>query len=172
MVITMLAWSVVAADAKNEKIGWVRSTFCSLTWDEIQTVVNTPRSICAAVRTHVNYADDLGDIWATGEETWERKQGDCEDFAACVIDLCKSAGIQAEMQIFFPKGSWEGHAVVVGSWNGKLWISSNGSYQTVKSMDEAKSVIAREAGWRHREILTASAEEIKNRSVVPASHVR
>ena len=164
----MLGWSAMAAHSEEEKPGWFRRNFCTLTWDEIQTVVKTPRSISSAVRTHIRYADDQPDNWATGKEAWEKKQGDCKSYAACVIDLCKAAGIQAEIKIFFPRGSGEGHAVVVGSLKGQLWISSNGWYQTVTSMDDAKRTIAREAGWRHREILVASAEDVKSGSLVLA----
>lgn len=172
MVVTIMALSTMIADAKEEKVGWFRRTFCALTWNEIQTVVKTPREICSAVRHHVRCKEDLGDEWATGKETWERKTGDCEDYAACVVDLCKAAGIEANIQIFYPKGSWEAHAVAVGSLNGQLWISSNGWYETVKSVDDAKRIIAREVGWRHREILIASQEEVKNGSLALSSAVR
>jgi len=169
MAVVMFMWFVMIAGAKENQVGWFRRTFCTLTWDEIQTVVRTPRSICSAVRHHVRPAEDMGDTWSTGKETWERGSGDCEDYAACVVDLCKAAGIEANIKVFYPKDSWEGHAVVVGSLDGRLWISSNGWYQTVKSMDDAKAVIAREAGWRHTEILVASIEEVKNGSFALSS---
>ena len=172
MVVTMLACFVMSADAGEKKAGWFRRTFCDLTWDEIQTVAKMPKSICAAVRHHVRYAEDLGDNWATGKETWNKKQGDCEDFAACVVDLCKAAGIEATTHIFFPKGSLEAHAVAVGSWRDHLWISSNGWYATVDSMDEAKTLIAKELGWRHKEIMVASPEEARNGSLAASSAVR
>lgn len=149
-----------------EKPDWIRRTFGTLTWEEAQTVYKTPQDISAAVRQHVAYREDMGDEWASGKETWDRGFGDCEDFAACVADLCKAAGIVATIQVFSPKGSFEGHAVAMGSWNGRLWISSNGWYETVKSMDDAKAVIAKEqgSGWRHREIVTATSEEARSGS--------
>ena len=161
MIAAMLAGSVMIANAKEEKVGWFNRTFCALTWEQVQTVNKTPKSVCAAVRHQVRYAEDIGDNWTTGKETWDKKKGDCEDYAACVVDLCQAAGIEASIHIYCPKGSWEAHAVVIGSWNGQLWISSNGWYENIESMDEAKKVVAKAAGWRHREILTASPEEAK-----------
>lgn len=147
-----------------EKPGWVRRTFGTLTWQEVQTVCKTSQDVCAAVRHHVIYKEDMGDEWTSGEETWDRGFGDCEDFAACVADLCKAIGIEATLQVFSPEGSFEGHVVAMGSWNGRLWISSNGWYETVKSTDDAKTVIAKEqgSGWRHREILSATPEEARS----------
>lgn len=167
ITVVMLVCSVMFVNAEEDKPGWFRRNFGELRWGEIKTVAKTPRAICNAVRRRVRYTEDLGDNWATGKEAWEKKQGDCEDFAVCVFDLCRTNGIEVEIQVFAPKGSWEAHAVVVGSWNGKLWISSNGWYVTINSMDEAKAVIAKEQGWRHKEILVASLEDVKNGVFVP-----
>jgi len=168
----VLGLLVTIADAGEKNPRSSRKTAGELTWDEIQTVGKTPEQICKIVRRHIRYAADQGDDWATGQETWEKKQGDCEDFAACVVDLCKAAGLEATIQIFYPKGSWEGHAAVIGSWGGQLWVSSNGWYETVKSMDDAKAVIAKELAWRHKEILIASAEEVRSGTFALAGAAR
>ena len=148
--------------APVQEPGWTRRVFGTLTWEEVPTVCKTPQEICSAVRHHVTYKEDLEERWASGMETWNNKSGDCKDFATCVIDLCKAVGIEAQMKIFCPKGSWVGHAVVIGQCNGRLWISSNGWYEEVESLDAAKAAIARELGWRQKEILTATPDEVKS----------
>lgn len=175
MAVTILGLSVLIASAEEKRPGWFRRTFCDLTWSEMQieaTHGKTPQSICASVRHHLYYKEDLGDEWASGMDTWNRGFGDCEDYAACVVDLCKAAGIQASIQIFYPAGSWEGHAVVVGTWKDRLWISSNGWYETVKSLDRAERIVARDFGWGlKRKVLVASAEDVRKGTVSLAASV-
>jgi len=116
-----------------EKPGWLRRTFGTLTWEEVQTTLTTPKDICTAVRRHVRYRKDLEEEWTSGKETWDRGYGACEDYAACVVDLCKALGIEAQITVLIPRGSWEGHAVAIGTWKGKQWVSSNGWYEEVDS---------------------------------------
>jgi hypothetical protein len=142
--------------ASASKLGWFKRTFGNLKWDEVATVVESPREICAKVRHHVRYKEDLGDEHATGAETWERGFGDCEDLAACIVDLCEEIGIDASVVVFRPEHSAEGHAVAMGHWRGKLWMASNGWYAVVDSMDQAKALVSKELRWRPRNILDMS----------------
>ncbi len=150
----------------------LRRIFSKLTWEEIETVVDSPKEICAIVRHTVDYKSDMGDEWTSGKETWEKGHGDCEDFAIAIIELCEKKGIKASMQVFYPKGSMLAHAVVVGEWKGKTWISSNGWFQTVKSMEHAKREIAFEAGWRSKEILVATPDQLAGNGMYVASITR
>ena len=135
LTATLLA-GVQSAEAESveQKPGFFRRLFSKLTWNELVTVVESPKEICIKVRQNVEYREDLSDVWENGKKTWDKGSGDCEDLAACVVDLCKEKGFEADILIFYPKGSWEAHAVAVGQWNGEYWISSNGWYQKVKSI--------------------------------------
>lgn len=113
-----------------------------------------PQAICEAVRARVRYTPDEADHWQTGAETWNRKAGDCEDFAATVRELCLVRGFDAQMFIFQSKASNEAHAVVIGKWNGTLWMSSNGDYRVVGSVAEAREIVNRESHWNDIQLMT------------------
>jgi len=152
-MFVLISTTTVNAEAK---VSLLRRIFTKLTWEEIETIVDTPKEICAAIRHTVDYKEDFGDEWTAANETWNRGYGDCEDFAIAVLELCKKKGIKADIQVFYPNGSIVGHAVVIGEWKGKMWISSNGWFQYVKSIEHAKKEIKSEIGWKQREILMAS----------------
>jgi hypothetical protein len=147
------------AQAPSTSVGWFRRNFGTLTWQEIRSVVASPKDAAAQVRRHVRFREDVGDVWSGGQETWERGYGDCEDLAAAVVDLVRGMGQKAEILVFNPAGSWEAHAVAIGHHEGKMWISSNGWYETVDSLEDAKRVVARELGWHSRTIVATSLDE-------------
>jgi len=113
-----------------------------------------PQAICEAVRARVRYTPDEADHWQTGAETWNRKAGDCEDFAATVRELCLVRGFDAQMFIFQSKASNEAHAVVIGKWNGALWMSSNGDYRVVGCVAEVREIVNRESQWNDIQLVT------------------
>ena len=151
---------ITATDVSAEdKPGWLHRTFGELTWEEVATTVETPREIARAVRRRVDYTDDLVDQWQTGEDTWKKATGDCEDFAVAVLDLCKTNGIDAKILILQPVGSYMAHAVVVGTYRGRLWVSSNGWYKEFKSMDAAIKDVSRDFAWRGKEIRVSEVDK-------------
>ena len=113
----------------------------------------SPQAICEAVRSRIGYTPDGADHWQTGEETWNRKAGDCEDFAATVRDLCLARGFDAQMVIFQAKTSNAAHAVVIGQSNGTVWISSNGSYRVIENIANAKASVVNELKWYHGDVV-------------------
>lgn len=151
----------------SQKPGWFRRTFGALTWDEVAQVVESPKEICAKVRHHIKSGEE-GPSAAimSGKKAWDRGTGDCKDYAACVVELCVKIGAEASVMVFYPKGGWVGHAVVVGRWKGKVWMSSNGWYETVDSLEEAKVIISRECGWRGQEIIVSTLEDAENKASV------
>ena len=134
----------------STQISWFKKSFGELTWDETAEVASTPREICSRVRRRVYRRKDDSDEWASGRQTWQRGYGDCEDLAACIVSLCRERGIDARVLVFHPAGGRQGHAVVVGKWRGKLWLSSNGWYQRIDSLEDAKRKVAVELGWGRR----------------------
>jgi predicted transglutaminase-like cysteine proteinase len=128
------------------EVGWWRKTFGHLTWDEVVQTANTPEDIVKAVTRHIQYKADIGDQLTGGKETWKNGYGDCEDMAACIAELCREKGWDAEIEIFSSSESAVGHAVAMGRWKNKIWLASNGC-RWVESTQEAKRYIARQMKW-------------------------
>ena len=151
-MILMLAAELEAGEVKSSDIGWFRKTFCELSWDEVKISVESPRDICRRVKGQVEYKVDSEDNMKTGIKTWEDKTGDCEDFANCVVELCQANGFEAWVEIYYEANNSSAHAVAMGKYNGRLWISSNGDFQFVKDTDDARRKIARTLGWSSRQV--------------------
>ncbi len=112
-------------------------------YPELTRSYGSPREICRMVEKRVSYKTEKEDKWSPAAETLAAGRGDCEDFAIVIQDVCKANGMDAKVHLYFPsKGGAEGHAVLVGEWNGKMWFSSNGSYEEVRSEDEVKARVA------------------------------
>jgi len=151
--MTLIFTCKISLAQNTNKISWFRKTFMELSFEEVIGLVETPKSVCSYVRHRVEYRSDIGDEWANGKETWDRGYGDCEDMAITVSDLCLTMGIKTKMFILYPKGSREGHAIVVGAWKGKLWFSSNGWFEKVSSLSEIKKEVSHEMGWKGRKVM-------------------
>ena len=162
IIVGIILGTAVVEAGEAKKPGWIKRTFGKLSWEEVALVARTPKAICARVRHTVDYREDLGDEWSTGKETWERGHGDCEDLAAAVAELAAENGIKAVVYVFYPKRSWLAHAVVIGEYKGKTWMSSNGWYQTVKSLDQAKRAVAKEQGWCRHQLEIKKLVEVGN----------
>ena len=145
-----------AASPASPKVSWFRRTFCSLTWSETAAVARSPKEICRRIRARVKYKKELGDKWTSGKETWKRGYGDCEDFAACVSDLCRQIGLQTRIYMFYNKRSSKGHVVTIGEWRGRMWMSSNGCWATIGSVKDARDKIAASMGWPVRETVSVA----------------
>ena len=171
-VVSVLAVSGWPASAAQNRPGSVRSLFSpphsrvetvrpsgrvTVSWDSaIATCPEHPEDIARTVPDHVKYTEDSGrdDEWKPASRTWEQGAGDCEDFSVCVRDLCRSKGMSAHVYVFHSKATrgsnaanGGSHAVAIGERNGTLWMSSNGDYEEVQSMDDARNKLARSFGW-------------------------
>lgn len=133
------------------------------TWDVVTYTAREPDNICSAVRQRVKYAQDLApeDEWKEARDTWNTGRGDCEDFAVVVRTLCEEQAIKADVYCFYPSGG-TGHAVTIGEWQGQLWMSSNGSFETVHSIEDAKQRIAARHGWRANAVSVRKGGESHN----------
>ena len=113
----------------------------------VMAIGDTAQDICRAIRNRVRYTSDSGDTWQSAGDTWARRAGDCEDFAIAVRDLCRAKGIAADVHVFYPKTRKAGHAVTIGRSSDGLWMSSNGSFERVASVTDARNIIKRRHGW-------------------------
>jgi hypothetical protein len=163
MVSASMAFAGTAASSTESKPGWFKRALGTLSWDEVASVVESPRDICWRIRSHVRVKAEIGDNWASGRETWESGHGDCEDFAACVKELCTKKGFQAEAYVFHAvkgtKNRFVGHVVVIGKWEGKMWFSSNGSWETANSFDEITRKVASSMSWKPEDTRSATLRD-------------
>lgn len=126
-----------------QKRPWYKRFFFKPTWEQMEVEGDTPENICALMSKHIGYASEDVDTWMPAEQTWSRGLGDCEDFALCVMKVCQDHGFDASIHLFYSlKNLGQGHAVVIGEQDGKLWVSSNGEYEVVENMDEVKECVA------------------------------
>jgi len=123
---------------------WFARHFYKPTWQELLAQCNSPKEVCRVVNRFVGYRAEDVDLWTSPQETWSNGRGDCEDYATLVQRLCRELGVETSVQLFFPSGTGgEGHAIVVGNWNGQMWLSSNGSYEEIGSVEEIRESVAR-----------------------------
>jgi hypothetical protein len=126
------------ANFNPEQVSWFRRHFGHFSWDETVAMCKTPRDVCAMVDRHLRYRREERDRWEPAEVTWETRNGDCEDFAICVMELCKALGFDCEIKLYFPPRG-QGHAVAVGhNDDGTMWMSNLGSYDRVRDYDEVE----------------------------------
>ena len=133
-------------------------------WGTVSHAAQQPSDICSAVKQRVKYAHDNvpADEWKAAKETWDTGRGDCEDFAVVVKRLCERQDIKADVYRFYPpKG--QGHAVTIGEHQGLLWMSSNGSYVEVHSIEAAKWIVANKHGWQADLVRTVKGEKSRQR---------
>ena len=133
-----------SASARKPAKSWFQRYFGRVTWEEARAQCASPMDVCHAVERGVGYKTEEIDRWAPPRETWTTGRGDCEDFATCVEAFCHELGFEATVRLYFPSDErGDGHAVVTGTWNGRMWMSSIGSYEEVKSLDEVEEAVAR-----------------------------
>jgi hypothetical protein len=132
--------------------GWFTRTFGSLSWESAIAVTKSPADISWQVRRHVRYSGGMVLDWEDGRETWDRGYGDCKAFAWCVADLCEAKNIVCWVSLVRPIGEHNGHAVTMGVWEGKLWMSSNGVYGVYESLDHALLALTNLEGFKKKSL--------------------
>jgi len=127
---------------------WWHRVFGRQTWQEALQAGSSPVKICRLVGRHVAYRHGSSDGWCRGEAVWSRKWADCAGFASCVWEMCRSAGVDAAVRLYYSTGCpGLGHAVVVGRSGATTWISSNGCYERFEDDAEALVWVARQMSW-------------------------
>lgn len=158
-------------DSGAKKVSWWKRTFGTLSWEDVQNTAQSPETIADSVYSHVQYRADSLDEWDDGLTTWQRGYGDCEDIAACIVDLCRKKNIEAWVQVFLPVGSLQGHAVAMGRLDGKIWIAGR-TFAIVENIEEAKTIIGREMRWGKGSIHTLTLASVAQTSIVTASETK
>lgn len=121
------------------------------TLDQLAAEATCPRDVCRAVSRWVVYrADRDGDDLAAPAVTLRRGWGDCEDFSSLICTACTLRGWRATRFRYYGSFCKVGHEVAEGSYEGQRWMSSNGSYEVIKTDDDARDRIARELGTAQR----------------------
>lgn len=167
----LLAWGTVSPAAAQTVAAvtvptpapaksWAKKVFGRPDWIEVAHAYESPKAICRLVENEIRYKTEDVDAWSQAEETWTRGRGDCEDFALLIQSLCLQSGIPTKVHLYFPStGGREGHAVLVGEWNGKVWFSSNGSYEEVKSEQDVRARVARMLSCKEKNLWAMKLNE-------------
>ncbi len=140
-------------DDRSSK-SWFARHFSRPTIEEAFSQCAAPKDICRVMEQNVSARSEEVDHWYSLDETWSRGRGDCEDFAIGIERLCSERGLDAHIVLFYPLTRLgDGHAVAVGSWKGRMWVSSMGSYEEVDSLDDVRKSVARELGCRADQLI-------------------
>jgi predicted transglutaminase-like cysteine proteinase len=138
-----------------------KQSVATLSWRDAARHSSSPEAIARVVKSRIQYSPDRykEDEWRSGRETWERAGGDCEDYAAAVKDLCQKKGFESQIVVVRSKTAKAAHAVTIGECNGRIWVSSNGSYTQHASLSDAKQELARDLGWWSPEVEMFTVKE-------------
>ena len=114
----------------------------TVSWKEAFQTCQTPRDICNVVSRNLTSKETPSRNWSPAEKIWSRGEADCKDYATCVVNACKEKGLNASIVLYYPPNLKLGHAVVIGTYQGKMWMSSNGEYSNVQNLTAAKQSVA------------------------------
>jgi hypothetical protein len=141
--------------------------FMNTAWDEIEppkdldiitSELNSPELLDVYQHLFFEYISD-GEIDSAQypKETFERKGGDCEDFAIFTAYCLEKGGYNALVNNLYNNEIREGHAVCTYIYEGELWVLDNGTRRRFvqtgirgpfKSQIEIGRIFAKERGYR------------------------
>lgn len=128
---------VAAREADRTYLGIDPAVAAAMTLDELAAVYNTPAKVWHLIEQAVTYAYDrqvwgVDEYFATAEELWAKKRGDCEDYAAFAKALLDRAGYTTVLFSAWRQerdaGGNDGHTVVAFLENGRWNHISNLGY--------------------------------------------
>ena len=165
--------AIATTPAPATEKSWAKRVFGRPDWTEVEHAYASPREICRLVDQNISYATEKTDNWSPAASTWARGKGDCEDMAICVQELCRQSGMASKVHLYFPAtGGREGHAVLVGEFNGKTWFSSNGSYEEVKSEQEVRQRMAKMLSCKESQLWVMKLNESEVAKYIEKSPAR
>ena len=130
---------------------WWQRYFRRPTLANLAEEATCPRDVCQAVRRWVSYrADRDGDDLAAPAVTLGRGYGDCEDFSSLICTACTMRGWRATRVRYYGSFCRMGHEVAEGKYDNQRWMSSNGSYEIIRTDDDARDRISFELGTAQR----------------------
>lgn len=155
IAVALALATVVSGNAETDrsslapKAGWLRRTFCKLTWDEFRGVAQKPKDVCRRVERAVRY-NAAGAMDVDPQQIWSGRRGDHMDIAECIVAMCREKDFNAKVVIFSEDSGGtmqEANAVVVGVWNGKHWMAVNGRFYRVASVEDGKRLVRKALAW-------------------------
>jgi len=87
--------------------------------------LSTPYSIeelYSVVTNKINYRYDMSENWVTPESAWNKKYGDCEEFAAIISKYLTTQGIENYLIGMSIKNRNQGHAMVFAKHKGTYYV--------------------------------------------------
>lgn len=129
---------------------WMSPSFLP---DQLGIGLTSPKAISKFIKTNFEFVEDRQlfgqvDYWQSPKEFWERKAGDCEDFALLAESLLKSIGYEAHtVSIYGPDGY--AHTVAIFKDANRYHVMNEGRLYRfrAKSLPQAISRIHHNWTW-------------------------
>ena len=98
------------------------------TLEEVVKHLDTPEKLSEFLLKHIEFSDHGGCISYWPDIFYQKRQGNCKDFATFASYVLGKNGYKAQRvtYVFYNKGVRYGHDVATYEMNGALWIMSNG----------------------------------------------
>lgn len=114
MAAGLCLWLPASVDSQPVGSGW--------TLKAVVQACPTPEALGAFLRVHIRFTDDVmsmktEDYWQTPEESLERGEGDCEDFALLAEEVLRRRGLKTFLFSLYGEGGYA-HTVCVFEENG------------------------------------------------------
>lgn len=123
-----------------KKRNWFQKLFFKPTLEQIVFENNSPKDVCRTVARWIVYKEEPVDQWSLPAVILDREYGDCEDFAVLIQYICFENGWDSNIILYYSiLNPTYGHAILTGQLNENLWMSSNGSYDVIESLEDINS---------------------------------
>ena len=113
--------------------------------------ITTPKALALFMHRSFKFAMDAqlfgtNDYWQSPEEFWERKAGDCEDYALFAKHALAIIGIEAYVVSFYAKNGY-GHTIVLYKENGLFNVIDEARLREVQAATIEEAISRLNADW-------------------------
>ncbi len=145
----------------------LRAAEAPLSFEQAIASASTPKELAALMKKNFRFTKDEKnfhetDHWQSPKEIWDRKTGDCEDYALFAQYVLRTHGIDAETVSIYGAGGYA-HTIVIFKEAGFFRILNQAKLERfhAKSMPEAISLLNPEWTWAAIAKLKASRGYIR-----------
>lgn len=131
----------------------LRAAVPLLSFEQVAASTKTPQELAALMKKNFHFKEDQKlfsqeDHWQSPEEIWNRKAGDCEDYAIFAQYVLRKHGIEAEVVSFYGAGGYA-HTLVMFKENGRFRMLNQHKLERFRagSIEEALSKLNPQWTW-------------------------
>ncbi|MDP3920528.1 MAG: transglutaminase-like domain-containing protein [Candidatus Omnitrophota bacterium] len=134
-------------------LGTASFTLSPLSLHKAVENITTPKALAHFMHRSFEFVQDAhlfgtNDYWQSPEEFWERRAGDCEDYALFAKQALANIGIEAYVVSFYA-GNGYGHTIALYKENGLFNIIDEARLReaSAKTIEEAISIVNADWTW-------------------------